>query len=99
MQYFESLRVPILLIGVLAALASLRYWRLAVLDPLCVLALALWALAASRIVLIALLDLTFVPALNPVYLAPASFMLTAGAILSIGAWVRLWMHKSAPNRE
>jgi len=50
----------------------------------------MWAVAASRLLLIALMDATFYAgAINPVYLAPAGFAMTAGAVLSIAAWLQL----------
>lgn len=89
MRSFELVRVPLLVLGLIAAIGCLFYWRAAALSSAYVLALASWALAASRIAVVALMDLTFVPAINPVYLAPASFLMTAAAILSIAAWIEL----------
>ena len=90
MRNFEFIRVPLLIVGLIAAFACLVWWRAAFLNPAYVLALTMWALAASRILLIALLDATFYPlTINPVYLAPASFAMTAAAVLSIAAWLKL----------
>jgi predicted membrane channel-forming protein YqfA (hemolysin III family) len=89
MRYFEFARIPVLIIGLITAFGCLIDWRAAMLNPAYVLGIAMWALAASRIFVIALLDATFVPSSNPVYLAPAGFAATAGAILSIAAWMQL----------
>jgi len=90
MRNFDFVRVPLLIVGIIAAFACLIWWREALLNPAYVLALTMWVLAASRILLIALLDATFYPlTINPVYLAPASFAMTAAAVLSIAAWLKL----------
>lgn len=90
MHNFEFVRLPLLIVGLIAALACVVRWREALLSPAYVLALTMWTLAGSRILLIALLDATFYAGtINPVYLAPAGFAMTAGAILSIAAWLQL----------
>jgi len=90
MRNFEFARVPLLIVGTIATFACLVWWRAAFLDPPYVLAVAMWTLAASRILLIALMDATFyVGTINPVYLAPANFTMTAASVLSIAAWLRL----------
>jgi hypothetical protein len=89
MRNFEFLRVPLLIVGLIAALGCLVWWRDAPLNAAYVLGMAMWALAASRILLIALLDATFVTAITPVYLAPSGFAMTAGAVMSIAAWLQL----------
>jgi hypothetical protein len=89
MRSFELARVPVLILGFIAAFGCFFYWREAALNPVFALALVSWGLAASRITVVTLMDLTFVPAIDPVYLAPASFLLTAAAILSIVAWMQL----------
>jgi hypothetical protein len=90
MRNFEFIRVPLLIIGLIAAFGCLVRWRAAFLNPAFVLAVAMWALAASRILLIALMDATFYTGtINPVYLAPTGFAMTAGAVLSIAAWLQL----------
>ena len=90
MRNFEFFRVPLLILGLIATFACLVRWRAALLNPAYVLAVAMWALAASRILLIALMDATFyVGTINPVYLAPAGFAMTAAAVLSIAAWLQL----------
>jgi hypothetical protein len=90
MRNFEFVRVPLLIVGLVAAFVCIARWRVALLDPAYVLALTMWALAGSRILLIALLDATFYSgAINPVYLAPAGFAITAAAVLSIAAWRQL----------
>jgi len=90
MRNFEFVRVPLLAAGIIAAFACLTWWRAALLNAAYLLALTMWTLAASRILLIALMDATFYAgAINPVYLAPAGFAMTAGAVLSIAAWLQL----------
>jgi hypothetical protein len=89
MRNFEFARVPLLIVGLIATFGCLVWWRAALLNPAYVLGVALWALAASRILLIALMDATFVTTINPVYLAPTGFAMTAGAVLSIAAWLQL----------
>jgi hypothetical protein len=89
MRNFEFLRVPLLIVGLIAAFGCLVWWRDAPLNAAYVLGMAMWALAASRILLIALLDATFVTAITPVYLAPSGFAMTAGAVMSIAAWLQL----------
>jgi hypothetical protein len=89
MRNYEFVRVPLLVAGLIAAFGCLVWRRRAILNPAYVLGLTMWALAASRILLIALLDATFVTTINPVYLAPTGFVMTAGAVLSIGAWLQL----------
>ena len=49
MRNFEFARVPFLIVGLLAAFACLVWWRAAFLNPAYVLAITMWALAASRI--------------------------------------------------
>jgi hypothetical protein len=85
----DFIRIPLLIVGLVAAFGCLRYWRDALRHPAYVLGIAMWALAASRIFIIALLDATFVTTINPVYLGPTGFVLTAGAVLWIGAWIEL----------
>jgi len=89
MRNFEFARVPLLVLGLIAAFACLIRWREALLNPVYVLGVTMWTLAASRILLIALLDATFVTTINPVYLAPTGFAMSAGAILSIAAWLQV----------
>jgi hypothetical protein len=89
MRNFEFLRVPLLIVGLVAVLGCLVWWRDALLNAAYVLGMAMWALAASRILLIALLDATFVTTITPVYLAPSGFAMTAGAVMSIAAWLQL----------
>ncbi len=89
MRYFEFARIPVVMIGLIAAFGCLLHGRGAMLNPAFVLGSVMWTLAASRIFVIALLDATFVPSLNPVYLAPTGFALTAAAVLSIAAWIEL----------
>jgi hypothetical protein len=89
LRSFDFIRIPVLIVGLAAAFGCLRYWRAALRHPGYVLGLAMWALAASRIFIIALLDATFVTTINPVYLAPTGFLLTAGAVLGIAAWIEL----------
>jgi hypothetical protein len=87
---FEFVRVPLLVIGLIAAFGCLVWWRRAILNPAYVLGLTMWALAASRILLLALLDAMFYAlTINPVYLAPTGFAMTAAAVLSIAAWLQL----------
>src|SRR6185312_9189926 len=86
---FELVRMPVSIIGLIAALGCLLHWRDALRNPAYVLGMVMWALAASRIFVIALLDATFVPSINPVYLAPTGFAVTAAAVLSVAAWMQL----------
>ncbi len=89
MANFEFVRVPIMILGILATLGCLFFLRDAVSNDAFVLSLAMWALAASRLAVIALLDLTFVPAINVIYLAPTSFLFTAASLFAIGAWFQV----------
>src|SRR5206468_7749286 len=47
MRNFEFVRVPLLIVGFIAAFACLLWWRAALLNPAYVLGVAMWALAAS----------------------------------------------------
>jgi hypothetical protein len=89
LRSFDFIRIPVLILGLAAAFGCLRHWRNALRHPAYVLGLAMWTLAASRIFIIALLDATFVTTINPVYLAPTGFVLTAGAVLWIAAFIEL----------
>jgi hypothetical protein len=90
MRNFEFVRVPVLILGLIAGFACLIWRRDALRNPAYVLGVTMWTLAALRILLIALLDATFnAVVINPVYLAPAGFAMTAGAILCIAAFVQL----------
>jgi hypothetical protein len=90
MRNFEFVRVPLLIVGLIATVACVVRWRAAFLNPAYVLAMTLWTLAASRILLIALMDATFyLGTINPVYLAPTGFAMTAASALSIAAWLQL----------
>jgi hypothetical protein len=89
LRWFDFIRIPLLIVGLVAAFGCLRYWRDALRHPAYVLGIAMWALAASRIFIISLLDATFVTTVNPVYLGPTGFVLTAGAVLWIAAWIEL----------
>lgn len=55
------------------------------LEPLFVLACASWALVASRIVLLALVDMSSFPALNVQYLQPAFPLVVLGAVASLAS--------------
>ena len=90
MRNFEFARVPFLIVGLLAAFACLIRRRAALRNATYLFAIAMWALAASRLLLIALSDATFyTAAINPVYLAPTGFAMSVAASLSIAAWLQL----------
>ena len=94
MRSFDFIRIPLLIVGLVAAFGCLRYWRDALRHPAYVLGIAMWALAASRIFIIALLDATFVTTINPVYLGPTGFVLDRrGGVVDRG------LDRASPRRR
>lgn len=90
LRNIDFARVPLLIAGILATFTCLIWRRDALLNPAYLLALTMWALAASRVLLIALMDATFYAGtINPVYLAPTGFTMTAAAVLAIAVWLQL----------
>jgi hypothetical protein len=81
--------VPLLLLaGLMAAVAaSWRAVRARTLDAMLATALAAWALVATHIVILALIDVSSYRAANIVYAAPANYMAVVAAFLSIAALV------------
>jgi hypothetical protein len=82
--------LPLLLFaGLFAAIAaSWRAIRTRSLHPLLLTALAAWALVATRIVILALIEVSSFPAVNIGYSAPASYVAVVAAFLSIAAVAR-----------
>ena len=89
MRSFDFVRIPVLIVGLVAAFGCLRYWRDAIRESRLRARHRHVGAGRLRIFIIALLDATFVTTINPVYLGPTGFVLTAGAVLWIAAWIEL----------
>jgi hypothetical protein len=83
--------VEVFLLAICFAATGCAMLRGASLAAPCLwLGLAMWALALSRVAMIAVIDATWMPVLNDMYLSPANFPLIAGAVFFIAwAWLAL----------
>jgi hypothetical protein len=85
--------IPVLSIaGVFAVMAAIWHairWR--TLDVVLLTALAAWTLVVTRIVLLALIEVSSFPAANMLYAAPAAYLVVIAAILSIVAFTHAIM--------
>jgi hypothetical protein len=87
---YAYVRVPLVLFGLVAfAAAGIRHWKHAALNACFVMAFVCWMLSFIRITLLVIIEATWFPALEFMYLAPVYFLTTAGAFLSIAAWAQL----------
>ena len=86
---FDVIDNALLTVGLGAFIVSLSAWRAALRYACFVFAAACWALTASRIGAVAILNETLMPLLGTQYLLPAQFLLWSGSILSIVAAARL----------
>src|SRR6185503_450344 len=91
MNYHRVL-IPILALGAVAFLAAtLLYWRVALSNICFILALGAWLLVVTRVLLLSLIDATSFPALTVPYLSPAYFMAASGSVLSLAAFLGLFV--------
>jgi hypothetical protein len=82
--------VPVLVLSGLAALVG-SLWTSrgrAALDPLAIVAASTWALVLARVALVVLVDASAFPAVSFQYLAPASYLIVFGALLSWAGFAR-----------
>ena len=85
-RLYNGLLPFLLLVGLIAAVAaSWRAVRVRALHAVLLTALAAWALVATRIVLLALIDVSSFPAISIDYSAPANYLAIVAAFLSIAA--------------
>ena len=98
MTHYKFIFFPVLIIGVMAFIATtLVHWR-EVLSNMCyILALMSWMLVVLRTALLILIDVTSFHALQGFYLAPAYFFLVCGAVFSCAAGLQLF--NVAPDGE
>ena len=90
LSHYSWLSVPTLIVGLLSFLvATVLYWRTAMLNICYVVALVSWVLVFARTSLLILIDVTSFPALQLTYLVPAYFLLISGAVLSCAALLNL----------
>jgi hypothetical protein len=93
--------MPALLLSGLAAIIVATWMTIASrdVDPILVLAGVAWVLMLCRIALLALIDVSSFPAINPPYLAPAYPLSCLAPILSIGSFLGQWhsAHVSVPQ--
>jgi hypothetical protein len=90
LSHYSWLSIPTIIAGLLSFfVATLLYWRIAMLNICYVVALVSWVLVFSRASLLILIDATSFPALNLTYLTPAYFLLMSGAVLSCAALLNL----------
>lgn len=86
------------LAGALAFLyASARHCMRRRLSPLYTVAAAAWGLVASRIALLALVDMASFPALNVQYLQPAFPLVALAAVASLACAVSAWRSHRGPG--
>jgi hypothetical protein len=91
-SYFFLIFAPFLFVGALAFTSATIFRPRAAIYNICyVLALACWLLVLTRTALLILIDATSMPALQGLYMTPAYFMLTSGAVLSCAAWLQLFI--------
>lgn len=94
--WYSVLLGPLFATGLIAfAVATIRYFRSAFANACYLIALALWVLVFARVTLLVLIASTSFPALIPLYLAPAYFLLIGAVVFSLGALVQLAGRASA----
>jgi hypothetical protein len=99
LSHYSWLSIPVLFAGILSFLiATALYWRIALRDVCYVMALVSWLLVVVRGSLIILIDATSFFALDPLYLAPAYFLLMSGAVLSCAAFLNLAFPRVEPRK-
>jgi hypothetical protein len=87
---YAYVSVPVVIFGLAAfAAAGIRHWKHAALNACFVMAFVCWMLSVIRITLLVIVEATWFPALEFLYLAPVYFLITSGAFLSIAAWAQL----------
>jgi hypothetical protein len=91
LRSYEFVFLPILAAGAVAFLWSSVVYRRTVVDNVCyVLACAAWLIVALRVLFLALVDATSMPALNEAgYAAPAHYLVVAAAVFSMAGWYQL----------
>jgi hypothetical protein len=101
LKRYEVLFVPVLVAGAAAFLvSSVVFWRTVVGKVCWVLAFALWAAVASRVLFLAVVDATSMPVLGFAgYFAAAHFLMVAAAVLSIAGWLQLQVPPAAGGEE
>jgi hypothetical protein len=88
--HYVNVFLPVLIVGAFAFIVTtLLYWKQAAWNLSYVMALVSWTLVMVRTTLILLIDVTSFPALWPLYLAPAYFVLVCGAVFSVAAGIQL----------
>jgi hypothetical protein len=84
--------VPVLILGVAGFFASMIFFfRDALKNTCCILALVAWTMVVGRTGLLVLVDILWFPALSGPYFTTASFLLVCAAVLSIAAFVQLFV--------
>jgi hypothetical protein len=87
---YAYVSVPLAIFGLVAfAAAGIGYWKRAALNTCFVMAFACWMLSFIRITLLVIIEATWFPALEFLYLAPVYFLGISGAFLSMAAWAQL----------
>ncbi|THD73090.1 MAG: hypothetical protein E7813_03485 [Bradyrhizobium sp.] len=85
-RIYKILMPPLIFAGLFAAaIAICRAVRARALDAVLVAAFAAWALVATRVVILALIEASSLPAVNDLYAAPAIYLAVVAAFLSIAA--------------
>jgi hypothetical protein len=87
-RFYRVLMPLLLLAGVIAAFTAIwRAFIVQALDVTLLTAVAAWALLATRIVILTLVDVSSFPAVNFPYSSPANYLAVVAAFLSIAALV------------
>ncbi len=87
---YAYVSVPLMIFGLVAfATAGIWHWRRAALNACFVMAFVCWILSFFRITLLVIVEATWFPALEFLYLAPVYFLTISGAFLSIAAGAQL----------
>jgi len=90
-RLYRILQPILLFAGLIAAVAaSWRAVRKRALDATLLTALAAWALVATSMVILALIEIGSFPAVNIFYSAPASYVAILAACFSIAAFAAKW---------
>ncbi len=87
---YAYVSVPLMIFGLAVfAITGIRHWKHAALNTCFVMAFACWMLSFIRITLLVIIEATWFPALEFLYLAPVYFLGISGAFLSMAAWAQL----------
>ena len=90
LSHYFWVSIPMLVGGAfIFIVATVLYWRTAVLNVCYVMALGCWLLTFVRASLLVLIDATSFPALTNAYISPAYFLLISAAVLSCAALLDL----------